>query len=395
MSNAALLGIAHAFNGRDLVPGSPSAVFADADALASHAEALEQAAGGLRHVSVGQWTGAASDAFDEARHATRKQLLNIADTHVAAAGALRAHGDMLTWAQGVGDDLVDAWHEADALGEAGTARKRGIDIAVSEVRAQVRSSGRQLAQALRALNDLVPPAPTFWSELGGGATSAFGGLWLLVKQQNSVRKLVDPQGWLNDTAAMVTGFRDSMNDPKQLAKDTVDWDTWATSPPRAVGHLAPDAVTNILTGGVGGVLGKAATTAARKGADAAEGGSSWATRRAAFGSSATNNYRKTFFDAYPDLRGEVVVHHAVEQSVLRRYPGVVTESQMHSLENLRGIPIDANPRLHLSEIRRLWNTFYKDFPSGVGGTPPTAQQLLDFATNIDQQLGPRFLPPVE
>ncbi|WP_217614719.1 putative T7SS-secreted protein [Cellulomonas sp. GbtcB1] len=393
MSNATLLGIAYASSGADLIPGSPAALFADADALVARAEALEQNAGRLRSVSTGHWAGDAADAFDEARDSTRKQLLNIADAYSSAAAALRAHGEMLTWGQGVADGLVESWQRADALGDPGTGRKRSIDLALSEVRAQVATSGDQLARALRSLNELVPPAPTFWSELVGGAADAFGDLWSLVEQQNAVRKIVDPQGWMNDTAAMVVGFKQSLNDPKQLAKDSVDWDTWANSPPRAVGHMAPDGLTNILTGGVGGILGKAATTAARKGTDIAEDGAAWAARRASLGESATTNYRKTFFEAYPDLQGQVVVHHAVEQSVLRRYPGVVTESQMHSLENLRGIPNDANPRVHLSEIRRLWNRFYEDFPSG--GAAPTTDDLLDYATSIDLQVGQRFLPPVE
>lgn len=393
VSDATLLGIAYASSGADLIPGSPEALFADADALAARSEALEQDADRLRAVSTGQWAGTAADAFDEARDSTRRQLLNVADAYSTVSAALRAHGDMLTWGQGVANDLVESWQGADALGDAGAGRKRSIDLALSEVRAQVNTSGDQLAQTLRSLNDLVPPAPTFWSELIGGAGDAFGDLWLLVRQQNTVRKIIDPQGWLNDTAAMVIGLKESLNDPRQLAKDSVDWDTWASSPPRAIGHLAPDGVTNILTGGVGGILGKAATTAARKGADVAEDGATWAARRASLGESATTNYRKTFFEAYPDLQGQVVVHHAVEQSVLRRYPGVVTESQMHSLENLRGIPNDANPRLHLSEIRRLWNRFYEDFPTG--GAPPTTDDLLDYATSIDLQVGQRFLPPVE
>ena len=53
---------------------------------------------------------------------------------------------------------------------------------------------------------------------------------------------------------------------------------------------------------------------------------------ASFGSAASNNYRATFFAAHPELEGQVVVHHAVEQQVLTRYPGVVSEAEMHSLE---------------------------------------------------------------
>lgn len=110
--------------------------------------------------------------------------------------------------------------------------------------------------------------------------------------------------------------------------------------------------------------------------------------RATLGSSTSTNYKQTFFDANPGTQGNVVVHHAVEQQVLRRYPGVVTESQMHSLENLRGIPKSINSDVHLSQIRRSWNEFYRNNPN------PTQTQTLDHATTIDNQFGHLFNPPI-
>ena len=109
---------------------------------------------------------------------------------------------------------------------------------------------------------------------------------------------------------------------------------------------------------------------------------------ARFGSSTTTNYRQTFFNANPSARGQVVVHHAVERQTLRRYPGLVNNSEMHSLENLRGIPNGINGRVHLSQIRREWNQFYAANPTA------TQRQLLDFATKIDDKFGHLFLPPV-
>jgi hypothetical protein len=111
-------------------------------------------------------------------------------------------------------------------------------------------------------------------------------------------------------------------------------------------------------------------------------------RTASFGSSTTKNYRETFFNAHPSLRGQVVVHHAVERQAIRRYPGIVSQSEMHSLENLRGIPNGINGRVHLSQIRREWNQFYAANPTA------TQRQLLDFATKIDDKFGHLFLPPV-
>ncbi|HKN98479.1 MAG TPA: hypothetical protein VJX10_15275 [Pseudonocardiaceae bacterium] len=111
--------------------------------------------------------------------------------------------------------------------------------------------------------------------------------------------------------------------------------------------------------------------------------------RARFGTSTSTDYKRTFFTANPETEGQVVVHHAVEQQVMTRYPGVVSPSEMHSLENLRGIPKGAtNNRVHLSQIRKEWNRFYKANPN------PTQEQLLDFATKVDDKFGHLFNPPI-
>ncbi|AZA77808.1 RHS repeat-associated core domain-containing protein [Chryseobacterium joostei] len=114
-----------------------------------------------------------------------------------------------------------------------------------------------------------------------------------------------------------------------------------------------------------------------------------AEKGAIFGSSTSNNYKANFFKANPKLKGTVVVHHAVEQQVLKRYPGIVTESEMHSLDNLRGIPKTINSDVHLSQIRKIWNKFYKETPN------PTKQDLLDQATLVDKKFGSQFTPKVE
>ncbi|MEA9566898.1 MULTISPECIES: LysM domain-containing protein, partial [unclassified Xanthomonas] len=109
---------------------------------------------------------------------------------------------------------------------------------------------------------------------------------------------------------------------------------------------------------------------------------------ATLGYSRSFNYRATFFEANPGLEGNVVVHHAVEQQVLTRYPGVAAAEQIHSLENLRGIPKEINSDLHLSAIRREWNKFYRETPNA------TLPQLLRKATEIDSKYGSQFNPKV-
>ncbi|MFC9848367.1 DUF6531 domain-containing protein [Streptomyces sp. NPDC060223] len=110
---------------------------------------------------------------------------------------------------------------------------------------------------------------------------------------------------------------------------------------------------------------------------------------ASVGSTTSHSYKKTFFAAHPGLKGKVVVHHAIEQQVLNRYPGLFSADEMHSLENLRGIPKgDINSRVHLSQIRVEWNRFYDSNPN------PTRQEVLDQVTRVDDMLGNWFSPRI-
>jgi hypothetical protein len=101
--------------------------------------------------------------------------------------------------------------------------------------------------------------------------------------------------------------------------------------------------------------------------------------------STSTNYRATFFAGNPGTKGRVSVHHAVEQRA-RAYG--IAATKLHSLENLRGIPKGLNSSLHLRDIRREWNRFYRTTPN------PSEGQFLDMATTIDDKYGHLFDPPV-
>ncbi|MFI8242604.1 putative T7SS-secreted protein [Streptomyces sp. NPDC085866] len=111
--------------------------------------------------------------------------------------------------------------------------------------------------------------------------------------------------------------------------------------------------------------------------------------KASVGSTKNHNYKQTFFNEHPELKGKVVVHHAIEQQVLKKYPNLFKADEIHSLENLRGIPKgDINSRIHLSEIRVSWNEFYRTHPTA------TRQQVLDHVTKVDDMLGHWFSPRI-
>ena len=113
-----------------------------------------------------------------------------------------------------------------------------------------------------------------------------------------------------------------------------------------------------------------------------------------FGTAVRIDYAKTYRDHYPQFIDAIgQIHHAVEQGVLTKYPGVVSLEEMHSLVNLRGIPKgEVGSRLHQSQIRLAWDGFYQKMTSE--GRFPTKQELLDFARKIDDDFGDLFVPRI-
>jgi len=98
-------------------------------------------------------------------------------------------------------------------------------------------------------------------------------------------------------------------------------------------------------------------------------------------------YRRTFADANPGIdTSKLVVHHAIEQQVQDLYPGLFTYAEIHSADNLRGIPVSINNWAHLSVMRRAWDAFYASHPIA------TRQEVLDFAHAIDQEWGANMIP---
>ncbi|MDR6883771.1 hypothetical protein J2X61_005569, partial [Bacillus sp. 3255] len=102
------------------------------------------------------------------------------------------------------------------------------------------------------------------------------------------------------------------------------------------------------------------------------------------------NYKRTFFAEHPELEFNVVVHHAIEQQVLTKYPGLFTESEIQSYSNLRGIPKEVNSDIHLSKIRKEWNRFYSAIDDG--DIALTKENFLNKAAEIDRLFGSSFKP---
>ncbi len=138
---------------------------------------------------------------------------------------------------------------------------------------------------------------------------------------------------------------------------------------------------------VGGIVGEIAARA-QENLDALKRG------EVGFGIAPRLDYAKTYKQHYAYAADDVgQVHHAVEQQVLQRYPGVLSESEVNSLRNLRGIEKGpAGTELHQIILRQEWDDFYET--ADDAGVVPTKQELLDFAKHLDDLYGSMFIPPI-
>ena len=79
-----------------------------------------------------------------------------------------------------------------------------------------------------------------------------------------------------------------------------------------------------------------------------------------------------------------VIHHAVEQQVLKRFPNAFTRAEINSLSRLRGIARGAfNSKVHLSRIRRLWNRMYEAIEARALTAAQQKSAISQFANKVD------------
>ncbi len=98
------------------------------------------------------------------------------------------------------------------------------------------------------------------------------------------------------------------------------------------------------------------------------------------------NYREIADLFYKEeLSSANVIHHAIEQQVLKRFPELFTLEEIHAGGNLRAILKGAfNSEVHLSKIRMLWNSFYELMEGSEGLSRDVSRQAFgNFKNYVD------------
>lgn len=225
----------------DLVAGRRRAWLVSAAAAEAVQQHLTALAGGLDRAAravpgVSGWEGAAARAAGAHLLLDTDRLAGLATGFAAAAQAAGRHGEQLSAAAATlrGDDAA-ALARAEAAVAASTGQCAAAFDALTGA-APARRGG--LVEAAHRLSGWL-------GELQFGAGEAMLGL-----ASTAVAAATTPLSVTRRDGALDVGdVLDVVRHPGELFAALLDVHTWQENPARAIGHLVPDAVAALLTGG--------------------------------------------------------------------------------------------------------------------------------------------------
>lgn len=370
----------------ELIPGKTEPLFQNAQALRDRATDVIADGEALKRIDTGGWTGPAHDAYAEESANQWPKWLKLGDALAYGAQAVESYANCLGWAQMQAAHAVELYRRGEQLHQqAVAAHDKAVADATAQSQANAQHGGPPVQapafhdpgeEYKHAAHDILNRARTQLETVAGESAKALNEMAEAVPTEDEESTAET----ITHAAADLLGFVPVFGDAVDLAHAGV----YALQGKGVDAGLTAAAAVPFIGWGAGaGKLGKAGGKigkALEKGESARFG---WSTR---VGKQA---YRHNFFDAYPELRGQVQVHHAVEQRVRNIYPHLdISPNEMHSLDNLRGIPKELAPEYHQGKLQKEWNRFYKANPN------PTRQDLLDHATKMDDKYGHMFIPPV-
>jgi hypothetical protein len=280
-----------------LVPGDEPGLAALAATMRRYSDGCAQAERTLRSIEDGVWVGEAADvfrthveelpaklgaaatAFSEAERAVHRFVDELHEGRRQARRAveLYAAAEELTdrWEQdraehraavqqyraahpGILVDPVDAGLRPPVSYDPGAEDRTRAERLLADAQADVGHAARQAAATLRAAGELAPDEPGLLSRAVGqvgqfliGAGEALYGLAEFAFKLSPTYLLIDPEGFIENAVGLGQGLLYGLQHPKEFGKALLDWDTWATNPARALGHLVPDLLLALATGGAG------------------------------------------------------------------------------------------------------------------------------------------------
>ncbi|MFF0010429.1 putative T7SS-secreted protein [Streptomyces sp. NPDC005374] len=307
---------------RELIHGSEGALRARAGHLRKFATAFENVGQGMRSLDPGEWRGQAADAFRAKFDVQPKQWLTAADACTAAAAALEAYADMVSWAQRQAQLAIDTYRSAqdasrraaeaydakataynqaaeryNATAEAGgdpgvkptrpgefvdpgTAGREEAQETLSAARRQRTDTADDARRKIAAALESAPKKPDFTDRMGADAADLFVGTQLnsvhvlggflrggtdMLKLARTVNpldpyNLTHPGDWSKNSSMLLAGLVGTAAHPERLPMSLLGTG-WSSDPGDAGGYF----ISNLVGGKGAGGLGRAGLRDALRG----------------------------------------------------------------------------------------------------------------------------------
>ncbi|MBQ0926658.1 putative T7SS-secreted protein [Saccharopolyspora endophytica] len=365
----------------ELVPGKLEVLYRYAQTLRDRATDVIADAEALKSIDTGAWTGPAYEAYAEHSGNQWPKWLKLGDAMAYGAQAVESYANCLGWAQMQANQAIELYrrgqqltHEAQQAHNKTVAQYNSGQGDPAALPPVFHDPGEEYRQAAR---ELLDRARRQLEAVAGESAKALNEMAEAIPTEDEESTGETIAHALTDAAGLIPGIGEVV--------DLAHAGVYALQGKGTEAALTAAAAVPFVGWAAGGTkLGKAGKRIGEALGIGEKARFGWSDR---IGKGA---YRENFFEAYPDLKGQVVVHHAVEQAVItKHYPHLdIAPNEMHSLDNLRGIPNELNSKMHLSDIRKDWTAFYKENPNA------TKQDLLDQATKMDDKYGHQFRPPV-
>ncbi|MGH3757593.1 putative T7SS-secreted protein [Actinophytocola sp.] len=225
-----------------LIPGEPSTVDGDADALGREGDALANVADGLVDVRVPSWSGSAANAFWDAFGPEAANWYRASDSFSAGANDLRNYAGELRAAQREAGEAIELWAKGEwktaQAHEAWTLATRDLREDAPELSRPFYDPGlplREQAQqvltdARKRLDEAASTLRTRLVENSGGGEQAPG--WLL-------KSAVAADAHLDGLGDTTVGYDKPGADPEELyRRELGDYDEDEPGGPHAQVNLA-------------------------------------------------------------------------------------------------------------------------------------------------------------
>lgn len=268
----------------ELVPGDPAAPEQLAVELDRYAHGADEAAMWLRGLDrEGIWVGQAAEAFRARLAELPARLSRGTQAFGESARALRYYAGELRAAQATAAQVAELaaqghresaayqqqvadYQAAVAAGvpagpapppvDPGAELMAQAERMLADARQRVDQAGQYASHVLEAAGEQAPDRSSFWSqawhqlsEFGQGFGESSWGLLKFVYRSSPVYAAVDASAFVQHWTAMGKGVAHGVQHPVAFAKATADWETFKKNKARWLGHLGPEALLGVASGG--------------------------------------------------------------------------------------------------------------------------------------------------